>query len=99
MKHLKKFNTSLEHNSFSDDIMNLVTPNISLIKNNQTVYYTKYETKLIVKYNVIDTSKSIILFSEYVDNVFDLLEIDGVEQPNVINEYTFNRTGEHIVYN
>ena len=61
MKHLKKFNSSLEYNSFSDDIMNLVTPNISLIKNNQTVYYTEYETKLVVKYNVIDTSKSIIL--------------------------------------
>ena len=58
-----------------------------------------WERSMLAKFYVEDTSEPTRLFSSYsnvYDNVFEM-EIDGAVPYNVIDEYTFDTVGEHIV--
>ncbi len=95
MEYLKLFQNHTEYESFvSGDTM--VKPNVSHCVQENEVHYNPWtDPRLIVKYNVTDTSNQTKLSNSTSD--FSAMEIDGVEQPNVITSYTFNTTGEHIV--
>jgi hypothetical protein len=68
---------------------------------------TPTETMVVCKYNVTDTSSATKLFNYDAGSgsgsdsgremPFTEMEIDGVEQSEVVNEYTFDTTGEHTV--
>lgn len=96
MKHIKLFETIAAYNAATLDL-----PNVSLTVDNNTVHYNPYvelvETRVVTKYYVYDTSDPTQLFSEGSENEFSAIEIDGVEQPSVVSEYTFDTVGEHTV--
>ena len=55
------------------------------------------DARVVVKYNVTDTSNPTkIGFNQYISG-FSAIEIDGVAQPSVVSAYTFSTTGEHTV--
>ena len=96
--YLKKFETQPAYEAAQSS---LILPNVSLTVDNNTVHYnpstppTPVETRLVAKYNVTSTSHSTILCN-YYDN-FSAMEIDGVGQSEVVDEYTFDTLGEHTV--
>ena len=49
------------------------------------------------KYNVTSTSSPTTLRTNYEQNIFKSMEIDGTVLNNLVTEYTFNSTGSHIV--
>ena len=59
--------------------------------------YPNVETIVVAKYNVTDTSSPTQIIGDYSDSPFSAIEIDGVVQPSVVNEYTFSTAGEHTV--
>ena len=68
---------------------------------------TPTETRVVAKYYVDSEGSTITLFhieggsgsgdGSGGEPPFSSMEIDGVEQSEVVNEYTFNTTGEHTV--
>ena len=76
----------------------MLLPNVSYCKDNNEVHYNPfYETRLIAKFNVTDTARPTAICNQYAVSSFSEIEIDGVVQPSVNYQYTFNTTGEHIV--
>ena len=55
------------------------------------------ETRLVVKYNITDTSSATTLRTIYEQNMFKSMEIDGVLLDSLVTSYQFSTTGEHIV--
>ena len=96
-KYLKLFETHAEYEAYSGG-GEMLLPNVSYCKDNNEVHYNPfYETRLIAKFNVTDTdSPTSICYSDAVSSITEI-EIDGVVQPSVEYEYTFDTTGEHIV--
>ena len=100
MKYLKKFEN---HSAYEAAQSGLILPNVSLCVQENEVHYNPYtpptptETRVVAKYNVTDTSNPTQIIGEYADSQFSAIEIDGVEQPSVVSEYTFSTTGEHTV--
>lgn len=100
MKYLKQFQTTAAYNAAKP---NLILPNVSLIKENNKVEYnpsgvvppTPTETRVVCKYNVEYAGYELDLC--YNTTNFSAMEIDGVEQPSVVERYTFSTTGEHTV--
>jgi len=94
-KYLKKFDT---HTEYEEARQNLILPNVSLCKQENEVHYNPWvETRLIGTFNVTSTSSATNIMGSSVKSQFSEIEIDGVVQPSVVNSYTFNTTGEHIV--
>ena len=60
-------------------------------------YIEPIETRVGCKYNVTSTSEPTRLIGGYKQNIFKSMEIDDVELSEVVDEYTFNTTGEHTV--
>ena len=76
----------------SEDV---ILPNLSYCKDIGDVHLNKIETRLVAKYNVTSTSENTYICGNY--SGFSEVEIDGVVQPNVVDRYTFDTTGEHTV--
>ena len=76
----------------------MLLPNVSYCKDNNEVHYNPfYETRLIAKFNVTDTDDPTEICGQSGVSSFREIEIDGVVQPSVNYQYTFDTTGEHIV--
>ena len=96
-KYLKLFETHVEYEAYSGE-GEMLLPNVSYCKDNNEVHYNPfYKTILIVKFNVTDTDKPTEICSSGAAYLFTEIEIDGVVQPSVNYQYTFDTTGEHIV--
>ena len=75
--------------------------------NSEYCGYVPLETRVVAKYNVGSEGSTITLFYSVGgsgsgsgsggDVPFSSMEIDGVEQSEVVNEYTFDTAGEHTV--
>ena len=100
-KYLKKFENHTQYENYING-SDAILPNVSICTTEGDVHYNPYvpptpiETRLVAKYNVTDTSNPTILFFSN-DGQFSEIEIDGVVQPSVVNEYTFSTAGEHTV--
>ena len=97
MIYLKKFETASAYDTAKD---NLILPNVSFITENRKVEYnpsTPRETRVVLTFNVTSTTESTRILSYSYESGFTAIEIDGVEQPSVVDEYTFDTIGEHIV--
>lgn len=55
------------------------------------------ETRLVITFNVSSTNNATDIMNSSAISQFSEIEIDGVVQPNVVDSYTFDTTGEHIV--
>jgi len=60
-----------------------------------SVTQSKFEAKVVAKFNVTDTSSSTRI--AYSAQNVSSIEIDGIEQPSVVSAYTFSTLGEHTV--
>lgn len=88
--------TSSAWNSLTNTIsINSVTDNV-IVECSVVV-----ETHVVGKFNVTSTAyPTAIMCNESgidVTDLFSSIIIDGIEQQNVVNEYTFSTTGEHTV--
>jgi len=94
MKYITLFETAAAYNAATLDL-----PNVSLIEETMGVSYNPYvpETKLVCKYNVTSTSSPTTLRTNFEENIFKSMEIDGVMLDELVAAYTFNTTGEHTV--
>ena len=76
----------------------MLLPNVSYCKDNNEVHYNPfYKTILIVKFNVTNTDNPTRICGQNGVSSFREIEIDGVVQPSVNYQYTFDTTGEHIL--
>ena len=97
--YLKQFSTHSEYEQYING-SDAILPNVSVCKDQPTVvHYNPYvlETRVVAKYNVIDTSSPTQIIGPYSDAPYSEIEIDGVEQASVVSAYTFSKTGEHTV--
>ena len=96
-KYLKKFENHTQYENYING-SDAILPNVSICTTEGDVHYNPYvETRVVAKYNVIDTSSPTpIGYNQYTSG-FSKIEIDGVVQPSVVSAYTFNTTGEHTV--
>lgn len=95
-KYIKLFETHSAYSAYING-QNPILPNVSYCEDNNEVHYNPYiETKLVVKFNVTDTSSATQIGS-YLSYGVTEIEIDGTILPSVVDTYTFNTTGEHIV--
>ena len=95
--HLKSF---ANHSAYSAVESQLIKPNVSLCVQENEVHYNKpKETRVVAVFNVTDTSQptKIMSSSSSVSPYFKEIEIDGVAQPSVVNNYVFDTIGEHTV--
>ena len=96
--YLKKFDN---HASYEEARQNLILPNVSLCAQENEVHYNPYvepiETRLVCKYNVTSTSSPTVLRTNYEQNIFKSMEIDGVMLDELVTAYTFDTTGVHTV--
>ena len=97
-KYLKKFETVADYTAFI--ATDYVKPNVSYIVEGNGVEYNPIvplETRLVCKYNVENTSSPTALRSNYEQNIFKSMEIDGVMLDGLVTEYTFDSVGVHTV--
>ena len=93
--HLKQF---ANHAAYQAAESNLDKPNVSLCVSEGEVHYNPWvETRLVAIFNITNTSSATSIMNSGATSQFSEIEIDGVVQPSVINEYTFDTTGEHII--
>ena len=94
MEYLKLFENHTEYEEYKNS--GFTMPNVSHCIENIHIHH-KVEDRVIVTYNVTDTSNpTLIGYGDYI-NGFSAIEIDGIEQPNVVSAYTFDTLGKHIV--
>lgn len=55
------------------------------------------ETRVVAKFNVTSTSNATSIMGSSATSQFSEIEIDDIVQPSVVDSYTFDTTGEHIV--
>ncbi len=95
MKYLKLFTT---HSDYDTVKSSLDKPNVSHCINENEVHYNPWvETRLIATFNITDTSSATSIIGSSATSQFSEIEIDDIVQPSVVNSYTFDTTGEHIV--
>ena len=98
--YLKKFENHTQYENYING-SDAILPNVSICTTEGDVYYNPYveplETRVVVKYNVTDTSNPTKLYYGFLESQFSEIEIDDVKQQSVVSEYTFNTTGEHTV--
>ena len=94
-KYLKLFETTSQYEAYIKG-SDVVLPNVSVAEDDLTkVYYNPWVAKVIATVNVTSTSDPTYILND--SGNISAVEIDGVEQPSVENEYTFSTTGEHTV--
>ena len=96
MKYLKLF----ENHSQYEDYMasGLTLPNVSHCIQEIEVHYNQFvETKVVCKYNVTSISEPTALRTNYEQNVFKSMEVDGVMLDELVTAYTFDSIGVHTV--
>jgi len=105
MKYIKKFDRHADYEAYING-GGAVLPNVSYCVDRNEVHFNKYtpqpETRIVATFNVTDTNNptDIVGYTSrygYYLNSFDEIEIDGVVQSEVIGNYQFRATGEHIV--
>ena len=94
--YLKTFETHIDYETYING-QNILLPNVSYCEDNNGIYYNPLETKVIVKFNVTTTSSVTSICQFSATSNFLKIEIDGVEQANVTNNYTFSTMGEHVI--
>lgn len=100
MKYLKAFNTHDDYLTYivGSEFKNLKYDSVSYCIQQNNVHFDKYvETRLVTKYNVTSTSEPTVLRTNYEQNIFKSMEIDGVMLDELVTEYTFDTIGEHTV--
>ena len=113
MKHLKKFSTQYEYEEYIASEYKALPNVSLTVGNNTVHYNpstppTPTETRVVAKYYVENEGSTITLFYSEGGGSgsgsgsgggapFSVMEIDGVEQPKVVNEYTFDIAGKHTV--
>ena len=96
-KYLKLFETHTEYQTYINGT-DKILPNVSYCEDNNEVHYNPWtDPKLVCKYNITDISSPTTLRTEYEQNMFKSMEIDGVLLDNMVTEYQFSTTGEHTV--
>ena len=100
--YLKKFENHTQYDTYING-SGAILPNVSICTTEGDVHYnpstppTPVETRVVAKFNVDDTSNPTqIGYYQYISG-FSAIEIDGVVQPSVVSEYTFDTVGEHTV--
>ena len=94
MKFFKLFQSHSDYNTYINS-QDKILPNVSYCENENEVHFNHIETRVIVKFNVTDTSSATAIC--FQPQLFNEIEIDGVTQPSVVDAYTFDTTGEHTV--
>jgi len=98
--YLREFATQAAYEAAQSSLM---LPNVSLIDETNGVEYNPSspeppsDPKLIAVYNVTDTSNPTALRTNFEQNIFKSMEIDGVMLDELVTEYTFDTTGVHTV--
>lgn len=101
-KYLKLFET---HNEYETELSSLALPNVSFCLDRiNEVHYNPYvepiETKLVCVYSVdneeVDSDIS-LMHSSYSNDVFESMEVDGVELTAISTTYRFETAGNHTV--
>lgn len=92
-KYLKAFQTQAAYNTYISG-NNKILPNVSTCENE--VYYNPWDG-IIAKYNVTNTNEETKLFLSSTASQFTKMWVDGIEQEDIVYEYTFNTNGEHSV--
>ena len=92
------------HAAYEAAESSLMLPNVSLCAQENEVHYNPSEPeppsdpRLVVVYNVTDTTNETNILSEYgAPALFSSMEVDGNEPQNVTSGYTFSTTGEHTI--
>lgn len=108
---IKNFENHVEYENYING-SGVILPNVSICITEGDVHYnpnTPTETKVVAKYYVESEGNPITLFYSQGGSgsgsgsgsggepPFSSMEIDGVELSEVVNEYTFDTTGEHTV--
>jgi len=96
MKYLKLFEN---HRQYEDYVASgLTLPNVSHCIQEIEVHYAPFiETRVVCKYNVASTSSPTALRTNFEQNVFKSMEVDGRMLDELVTEYTFDSTGVHTV--
>ena len=97
-KFIKLFGTHNQYESFTHS-EDFVRPNVSVCQDQPKVVHYNHliETKVVAKYNVTSTSSPTALRTNYEQDIFKSMEIDGVMLDELVTEYTFDTTGVHTV--
>ena len=97
MDYIKLFETHSEYETYINS-ENKKLPNLSYCEDADDVHFNPWvETKLVCKYNITDTTSATTLRTEYEQNIFKSMEIDGVLLDSLVTSYQFDTTGEHTV--
>ena len=103
MKYIKLFKTKAQYEAFKASA-DYLKPNVSFIETYNEAHIEKFvDDRIILTFNITDTSAPTRLYYDSSNagidygNAFTSIEVDGVELPTVVGEYTFTTTGEHIV--
>ena len=96
MKYLKLFEN---HSQYEDYVASgLTLPNVSHCIQEIEVHYNPFiETRVICKYNVTSTSEPTALRTNFEQNIFKSMEVDGAMLDELVTAYTFDSTGVHTV--
>ena len=96
-EYIKKFNTYDDYEDYISS-QDKILPNVSYCENENEVHYNPWsDSKLVCKYNITDTTSATALRTEFEQNMFKSMEIDGVLLDSLVTEYQFDTTGEHTV--
>lgn len=95
--YIKLFKTHSEYETYIQGD-GKVLPNVSFCEDQKELHYNPWvETRIVAKFNVINTSDITQIMDSSATSQFTQIEIDGTVQQNVVANYQFNTTGEHIV--
>ena len=73
-------------------------PNVSLCVQENEVHYNKVETKLVVYYDIQNTSSPTTIWTNYDGGVVKSIEVDGELLDSALTTtYQFDSIGEHII--
>ena len=96
-KYIKTFENHSEYEAFTGTT-NFILPNVSHCIQEAEVHYNPWvETRVVCKYNVTSTSEPTALRTNYEQNVFKSMEVDGVMLDELVTAYTFDTVGVHTV--
>ena len=99
MAHLTYFETSEEYNSYVSG-EDFVYPNISYCEDDGSLYYNQDRISITATYETFESEFETTLFNnpssiKYIVIDGNRIDIDAAESPY---KYTFEETGEHVVY-
>lgn len=96
MKFLKKFTEHTDYDAYINSDTKIL-PNVSYCKNNNELHYNALfvENRIVATFNVEGSGTQLTILTNV--SLFSEIEIDGVVQPSVVSNYTFDTEGEHTV--